>query len=118
MAEQDPSGLSYVPDHALSSSNAIAGAPGFYIHGPVVSGAPSSDTSAGFGWYSSMWPLVTNQIAGFQLGLSSTWILPKNDQQDPKIAEQLCSTSSNTYLRNIAQNPSSGNYGYALFQSI
>lgn len=39
--------------------------------------------SAGMGFYVAVWPLIDEPLAGFQIGLPSTWILPDNsDNKD------------------------------------
>lgn len=45
----------------------------------------------GAGFYATVWPLVERPIAGFQIGLPSTWILP--DNSDNK-TEPLCPPDS------------------------
>jgi len=43
--------------------------------------------SAGMGFYSAVWPLVDQPLAGFQIGLPGTWILPDNsDDHDTPLA--------------------------------
>jgi len=42
---------------------------------------------AGVGFYSAVWPLIEKPLAGFQIGLASTWILPDNsDNKDKPLA--------------------------------
>ena len=46
-----------------------------------------SEFSAGMGFYSAVWPLVGEPIAGFQIGLPSAWIIPDNsDNKDTPLA--------------------------------
>ncbi len=48
---------------------------------------PGSDHGAGIGFYSAAWKLVDKPIAGFQIGLPSTWITPDNsDNEDQPLA--------------------------------
>lgn len=46
-----------------------------------------SDYGAGIGFYAAVWKLVDRPIAGFQIGLPSTWITPDNsDNKDRPLA--------------------------------
>ncbi len=45
--------------------------------GSYTSQAPSKYVE-GFGFYSAIWPLISEPIANFQIGLPSTWISPDN----------------------------------------
>lgn len=45
--------------------------------------------TAGMGFYAAVWPLVDEPLAGFQIGLPSTWIQPDNsDNQDKPLAPE------------------------------
>jgi hypothetical protein len=59
------------------------------LHGYIASHAESvpAEFHYGAGFYASIWPLIARPIAGFQIGLPSTWILP--DNSDNK-TEPLC----------------------------
>ena len=50
------------------------------LHGYIGSNSfsPPSNYNAGVGFYSAIWTLTPNPIAGFQIGLPSTWITPSN----------------------------------------
>ncbi|MSY01700.1 MAG: hypothetical protein F2720_05195 [Actinobacteria bacterium] len=109
--------IKYFPDRAIVSSDAISGSPGYYVSATVVGGVPTTNQS-GFGWYSTLWPLIEKPVSHFQVGLSSTWIGPDNSPNNPAVAQKLCATSTNQYLKDLAGKPSSGNYGYYLFQTI
>lgn len=42
---------------------------------------------AGMGFYAAVWPLIDRPLAGFQIGLPSSWILPDNsDNKDHPLA--------------------------------
>jgi hypothetical protein len=46
-----------------------------------------SEFSAGMGFYSAVWPLIDEPLAGFQIGLPSAWITPDNsDDKDTPLA--------------------------------
>lgn len=45
--------------------------------GSYTSQAPARYVE-GFGFYSAIWPLISEPIANFQIGLPSTWIMPDN----------------------------------------
>lgn len=46
-----------------------------------------SEFSAGMGFYSAVWPLIDQPLAGFQIGLASAWITPDNsDNKDKPLA--------------------------------
>jgi len=50
---------------------------------------PGADYSAGIGFYSAVWSLVDEPLAGFQIGLPGTWILPNNsDDKDRPLAPE------------------------------
>ena len=59
------------------------------LHGYIASHAESvpPEFHYGAGFYATVWPLIARPIAGFQIGLPSTWILP--DNSDNK-TEPLC----------------------------
>ena len=59
------------------------------LHGYIASHAESvpAEFHYGAGFYATVWPLIARPIAGFQIGLPSTWILP--DNSDNK-TEPLC----------------------------
>lgn len=45
--------------------------------------------SAGIGFYTAVWPLAEEPLAGFQIGLPGTWILPDNsDNKDRPLAPE------------------------------
>jgi hypothetical protein len=45
------------------------------------------DYGAGISFYSAVWPLIDKPLAGFQIGLPSTWITPDNsDNKDQPLA--------------------------------
>ncbi len=52
-----------------------------YEREPMPAG---SDYHFGMGFYSAVWSLVEKPIAGFQVGLPSTWILPDNSDNKHK----------------------------------
>ncbi len=61
------------------------------LHGYISYGhekfPPQSSFTAGMGFYSAVWPLVSQPLAGFQIGLPGTWILPDNsDDKDTPLA--------------------------------
>ena len=59
------------------------------LHGYIASHAERvpAEFHYGAGFYATVWPLIARPIAGFQIGLPSTWILP--DNSDNK-TEPLC----------------------------
>jgi hypothetical protein len=49
----------------------------------------SGGYSAGMGFYAAVWPLVDQPLAGFQIGLPSSWIQPDNsDNKDTPLAPE------------------------------
>ena len=68
--------------------------PNFHgLHGYISYGhekfPPQSGFTAGLGFYSAVWPLVDQPLAGFQIGLPGTWILPDNsDDKDTPLAPE------------------------------
>ena len=59
------------------------------LHGYIASRAERvpAEFHYGAGFYASVWPLIARPIAGFQIGLPSTWILPDNSDNT---TEPLC----------------------------
>ena len=50
---------------------------------------PGSAYCAGMGFYAAVWPLVDEPLAGFQIGLPGSWILPDNkDNKDKPLAPE------------------------------
>ena len=109
--------LKYFTDHAIGGSNALTGGPGYYVTAPVSETIPTSNRS-GFGWYSSLFPLLANPSKGFQVGLSSTWIEPNISPRLQTVAQELCKTGTDQWVKNAASDPANGTYGYDLFQTI
>jgi hypothetical protein len=58
-----------------SNVNAQSGLQGYISSWPNHT---DSSYGEGFGFYSTIWPLIPSPIANFQIGLPSTWILPDN----------------------------------------
>ena len=66
-----------------SHSRGLHGYIGFDASRP----ASRSEYSAGMGFYSAVWPLVSEPIAHFQIGLPSAWLTPNNsDNKDKPLA--------------------------------
>jgi len=59
------------------------------LHGYIASRAERvpSEFHYGAGFYATVWPLIAQPIANFQIGLPSTWILPDNSDNT---TEPLC----------------------------
>ena len=45
---------------------------------------PTSGYGAGIGFYVAVYPILPHPIADFQIGLASTWIIPKNADNTTK----------------------------------
>ncbi len=83
---------------ALSGAAAAATSPTITphsqgLHGYISYGheelPPQSTFTAGAGFYSAVWPLTDRPLAGFQIGLPGTWILPDNsDDKDTPLAPE------------------------------
>lgn len=112
----DPT-LTHFNNLGLAATNALIDGPGYYVSAPIASPIPSSNKS-GFGWYTSLFPIISSPVQGFQLGLSSTWIEPDVTSRTPGVAQQLCGEGSDPYIKKISSAPGSGTYGYDLFQTI
>jgi len=102
---------------ALRGSNSAEGGPSYYVTADLKNPFPSNFRS-GFGWYSSAWSISSSQIDNFQLGLSSTWIVPDNPTVGANISQKLCETGTNSWVKNAASDPKNGTYGLFLFQTI
>lgn len=115
----DPSdyGLEFKNRGALLGSSTTEGGPSYYVTADLKSPFPDNFRS-GFGWYSTAWSISSSQIDNFQLGLSSTWIVPDNSTVGEKTAQKLCKTGTDAWVKSAASDPKSGTYGLYLFQTI
>lgn len=104
-----------LPGEGLKGSSARSGGFGFYMEANLRTPIPDNFRS-GFGWYSTAWPISPLPIDNFQLGLSSTWIIPDNRTVDAATAQKLCSNGTVEYLKEAAAN--SDTYGLYIMQSI
>ena len=120
VATSDPTPMP-VPEFKYSGgilgSSALQDGPGFYVTADLQTPVPESFGS-GFGWYSTLWALTATQVDNFQLGLSSTWIVPNNKTVSASTAQKLCETGTDAWVKNAASNPNNGTYGLNLFQTI
>jgi len=58
-----------------------------YISYDAERPAEKSNYSYGMGFYSAVWPLITQPIADFQIGLAGAWVTPDNsDNKDKPLA--------------------------------
>ncbi len=92
MASEDPA-LPAAPDPKKMGGATKLTAHSGGLHGYIgysSSHPPAhSEFSAGMGFYSAVWPLIDRPLAGFQIGLPGTWILPENaDNKDHPLAPQ------------------------------
>ena len=101
----------------ILGSSALQDGPGFYVTADLQTPVPESFGS-GFGWYSTLWALTATQVDNFQIGLSSTWIVPNNKTVSASTAQKLCETGTDAWVKNAASNPNNGTYGLGLFQTI
>ncbi len=101
----------------ILGSSALQDGPGFYVTADLQTPVPET-FSSGFGWYSTLWALTATQVDNFQLGLSSTWIVPNNETASASTAQKLCETGTDAWVKNAASNPNNGTYGLHLFQTI
>ncbi len=104
-----------LPGEGLKGSADVSGGFGFYMEANLRTPIPDNFRS-GFGWYSTAWPISPSPIDNFQLGLSSTWIIPDNRTVDAATAQKLCSNGTVEYLKEAAAN--SDTYGLYIMQSI
>jgi len=109
--------LEFKPGGALRGDNTADGGPGYYVTADLKSPFPANFRS-GFGWYSTAWSISSSPIDNFQLGLSSTWIVPDNSTVSASTAQKLCETGTNPFVKEAASNPKNGTYGLFLFQTI
>jgi len=83
---------------AQSNDQANSGAASVTVHSDGLHGyigfrhehpPPQSPYSAGMGFYAAVWPLVDEPLAGLQIGLPGSWILPDNsDNRDKPLAPE------------------------------
>lgn len=107
--------IDLLPGEGLKGSADVSGGFGFYMEAKLQTPIPDNFRS-GFGWYSTAWPISPSPIDNFQLGLSSTWIIPDNRTVDAATAQKLCSNGTVEYLKEAAAN--SDSYGLYIMQSI
>ena len=107
--------IDLLPGEGLKGSADVSGGFGFYMEANLRTSIPDNFRS-GFGWYSTAWPISPSPIDNFQLGLSSTWIIPDNRTVDAATAQKLCSNGTVEYLKEAAAN--SNTYGLYIMQSI
>jgi hypothetical protein len=82
--------------HVQDASNAQAGKVTSHsrgLHGYIGFSATRPparcEYGVGMGFYSAVWPLMDQPLAGFQIGLAGTWITPDNsDNKDRPLAPQ------------------------------
>lgn len=71
------------PGVVTSNSRGLHGYIGYSATRPSDPG----EYGAGMGFYSAVWPLIREPLAGFQIGLAGTWITPDNrDNKDKPLA--------------------------------
>jgi hypothetical protein len=109
--------LEFKSGGALRGDSTADGGPGYYVTADLKTPFPANFRS-GFGWYSTAWSISSSQIDNFQLGLSSTWIVPDNSTVSASTAQKLCETGTNPWVKTAASDPKNGTYGLFLFQTI
>jgi len=95
-------------------SNCVDGSCGAYFPGGV---SIPDGHGAGFSWYSTVWPLITEPMDNFQTGLGSTWInsdLHQLEADKSPLLPYLCANSPFT----AADIAGRGYNIWVLFQSI
>jgi hypothetical protein len=105
----------YLLGEGLKGSAAKSGGYGFYMNAYLQKPIPDNYRS-GFGWYSTAWPISPSQVDNFQLGLSSTWIIPDNRTVGSAIAKNLCNSGTVAEINTDVRN--GGTYGLYVFQTI
>ena len=104
-----------LPGEGLKGFDDPSGGLGFYMEANLRTPIPDNFRS-GFGWYSTAWSISPSQVDDFQLGLSSTWIIPDNRTLDAATSRRLCDGGTVEYLNDEASN--SDTYGQYIFQTI
>ena len=104
-----------LPGEGLKGFDDPSGGLGFYMEANLQTPIPNNFRS-GFGWYSTAWSISPTQVDDFQLGLSSTWIIPDNRTLDAATSRRLCDGGTVEYLNDEASN--SDTYGQYIFQTI
>ncbi len=106
-------GAEKVESGAMSDRKEKDGYPSFYLHS-AVSTSPEN-CRAGFGWYSTLWPLTDTVVTGLSLGLGSTWIIPDNFALPESKAQKLC-RNADDWARDATVN--GGPYGFYIMQTL
>jgi hypothetical protein len=87
----------FIPRSSSQDSNKVMNKSGVIrehqrgLHGYISFDADRPDDKANFGYgmgfYSAVWPLISEPIADFQIGLAGSWIIPDNsDNKDKPLA--------------------------------
>ncbi|GAB4152013.1 MAG: hypothetical protein Fur0037_20770 [Planctomycetota bacterium] len=80
--------LSFIAPHLQAPQQRSGGLHG-YIAFHARQPPDRAEFGMGCGFYSAVWPLIDEPLAGFQIGLASTWILPDNrDDKDVPLAPE------------------------------
>ncbi len=92
LASPAPAGSAQSQDEGAESAPTVE-LSGRGLHGYIASRAEAvpQEYHYGAGFYAAVWPLIARPIAGFQIGLPSTWILPDNSDNR---TEPLCPPDS------------------------
>ena len=78
----------------LEAQNLPVQYPGLHGYLASYSANPPAEYNLGFGFYSAVWSLTPEPVAGFQIGLPGTWLIPDNTDNT---TEPLCPIG--TYAR-------------------
>ncbi len=89
--------IPFIPHSTAQDSNKVMNKPGVirehhrglhgYISYEAARPADRANYGYGMGFYSAVWPLISEPIADFQIGLAGSWIVPDNsDNKDKPLA--------------------------------
>ena len=87
----------FIPRSTAQDNNTVKNKPGVirehhrglhgYISYEAARPADRANYGYGMGFYSAVWPLISEPIADFQIGLAGSWIVPDNsDNKDKPLA--------------------------------
>ena len=109
------SSVDFLLGEGLKGTADKTGGFGFYMNANLQKPFPNNYRS-GFGWYSTAWPISPSLVDDFQLGLSSTWIIPDNRTVGSATAKNLCNSGTVAEVNRDVIN--GGTYGLYVFQTI
>lgn len=100
----------HIASKESDSEEVVLGSGGLGGHVGFSTPGRPDEFGAGFGFYSAVWPLVEQPLAGFQIGLPSKWMSPDNTGFEHERCPE--GTISNAYFNRDLFQTIEGGLGY------